>query len=133
MLSNRRRSGGNAAKRASRVTLAPNRSDDWIFRAHIIRMPNPESLLNPTVRILLVGVNRIKAVYEGWGPVSTFQDWIDQHLSHSPRRYKRTMLDAYISKAQFSTVRNARVSLRELRSYGFVRVDKVTGSASQRP
>ncbi len=124
MLSSRRRSGGNAVKRAARVTLAPNRGDEWICRAHIIRMSNPESHLNPTLRILLVGVNRIKAVYEGWGPVSAFQDWIDRYLPRSRWRYKRRALDGYKPEAHFSTVRKLRVSLRELRSYGFVRVDK---------
>lgn len=124
MLSNRIRDGGNAAKRVAKVTPAPNRDDKWVCRAYIIRMSGPKSQLNPTVRILLISANRCQAVYEGWGPASTFQDWISRYLTYGRRRYRKTALDGYIPEAQFSTVRKLRVSLRELQSYGFVRVDR---------
>ncbi len=128
MLPNKKRDRRNAKKQKPKVALVETLADELICRVHVIRMSNLGSELNPTVRILLVTVGGRRAIYEGWGPLSTFQDWIDRYLTRGRWRSRKKSGDGYTPEAQFSTVKRLHVSPRELRLHGFVRVDRLSSS-----
>lgn len=101
-------------------------SDDLIFRLHLIWMSDTHD--DPTVRILLVATGDIPAVYEGLGSWSSYSVWIRNlcaaEATSEPQTGEKTKRVAQrVIRNRFSTLRQRKISVRELAMRGFHRVD----------
>jgi len=83
---------------------------------------------DPTVRILLVANGDARAVYEGLGAWSFYSPWIRDLIKSRDRRKRRPCPRAgsnakLLMRTRLTTLPSLRVPVRQLESYGFVRVD----------
>jgi hypothetical protein len=92
------------------------------FRILFIWMSGP--LRDPMVRVVLVGTNGARDVYEGMKPWSKCKHWIGQLRSTAITEEEFTQVCETFVRAQFATIKEAQASLDDLKSLGLHRADR---------
>jgi hypothetical protein len=135
MLPNDHGSSGNNKRGRRKNAREPIPADALTCRVHLIWMsdcpPVPvqagPTRPAPLVRILLVSIGGDRAVYEAWGPLSIFRDWIDRFLVGGNRKRRLDIARWIIRSGGLVTIKELRIPLRELAAQGFSRVDRLDG------
>src|ERR1700733_14801687 len=91
------------------------------FRVLFIGMSGP--LPDPTVRVLLVGITGVQAVYEGMKPWSKCKHWIGGLRGLTVPEDSVAQVSKTFERKQFAIFQGAQASLEDLRSLGFHRAD----------
>jgi len=99
----------------------PSQTVPLSFRVHFIQMNGPE--INPMVRVLLVETTKAKLVYEIFGPWGQCRRWVDQLSECVIFGDEFAAIQRRLEMNRLATIKEIHISLCDLESAGFCRVD----------